>query len=648
MKLKSQFFNSGIISLLTILSVSFPCNGQTILRDTTAASFRIIRAVETGDTLTFKSLLASDHSLVNAREPVMDDPLLVLAARKNQPGMVSLLLKSGADIHATNRLGSNALHLAAFTGDYALMELLFNSGVDWKVRNLRGKIPLDYVSFGKNPKVFGLFLEKDKNCLNDRTTDGSTLLHLAAITGDTAGFDYLLRQGLDITVKDNNGANVVFIAMESGDMTMLKFLRGHGADIDAAENNGFTPLFWAVLRQSREMTLFLLGNGADVNHRTKDGYTPLLIASGRDSLFMVELLAGRGADLQATDSEGRTALHIAVRGDNQPISSWLATGRVPVNSRDKYGMTPLHYASIYGYAGIGKVLLEKGADPSITDDRQHNAGYYCEFYGNRELSQYLLQKEVKKAAGRDQAEPLTKDLTGGQAVIHYLNHSGYAIETAKHLLVFDYFRNNPASANPSLLNGIINPAELKGKKVVVLVSHEHTDHYDTTIWSWRNGIPGITYVMGFDPGNGQQFELMEPRRDQTIGGLSIHTIRSTDSGVGFLVEADGITVYHPGDHVNKSPELAADFKDEIDFLAGLKKKVDIAFFPVSGCGFPDREAVKTGNNYVIASLKPGICFAMHGETTGCAGYAEDIERSCPGQKTGYGTFPGDRFVYKSN
>jgi hypothetical protein len=138
---------------------------------------------------------------------------------------------------------------------------------------------------------------------------------------------------------------------------------------------------------------------------------------------------------------------------------------------------------------------------------------------------------------------------------------------------------------------------------------------------------------------------MEPRQDKTIGGVRIHAIRSTDSGVAFLAEADGIVVYHPGDHVNKSTTLAADFKDEIDYLAGLKKKVDIAFFPVSGCGFPDKEAVKTGNNYVIAELRPGLCFSMHGETAGCVGYAEEITRSFPGQQTGYGTFPGDRFIY---
>ena len=115
--------------------------------------------------------------------------------------------------------------------------------------------------------------------------------------------------------------------------------------------------------------------------------------------------------------------------------------------------------------------------------------------------------------------------------------------------------------------------------------------------------------------------------------------------MGFLVEADGIVVYHPGDHVNKSPGIAEDFKSEIDYLAGLKKQVDIAFFPVAGCGFPDLEVVKAGNFYVVEKLDPGINISMHAGMEQCAGFSKEVCLKFPGSQTSYATFPGDRFYY---
>jgi ankyrin repeat protein/L-ascorbate metabolism protein UlaG (beta-lactamase superfamily) len=647
MKLK-LFIIATILSLSWFFSPSaLFAAARSTPTDTTTAPWRIARAVETNDTAMVKKLLEMDPGLVNTREPFMDDPLLVWAARKNQPAMVSILLKSGADIHATNKLGSNTLHLAAFTGNYALMERLIIQGADWSVRNLRGKIPVDYVSFGKNPKVFELFLEKDRNCLQDTTPDGSTLLHLAANAGDTAGFTFLLSRGLDISATNNRGANVVHHAMENRDMTMLEYLQHHGADLDLPDNNGFTPLYWGVMMQNPDLTLYLLGNGADVNYRNTEGQTPLMMAVGHDNPEMIKLLFSKGADLQAADHEGKTALHLAAIRGSASITSFLVDKGVKVNAGDNNGMTPLHYSAIYGYAEIGKVLLVSGADPLITDNAGHDAAYYCGWYGNTTLSGYMHPKEAKDQATGKPENPLTSNLPKGKAVVHYLNHSGYAIETANYLLIFDYFQNNDDPTTPSLLNGRINPDELKGKQVIVFISHDHGDHYDTTVWEWQKGNPDISYVMGFRPETVHPYAYIAPREETTIRGVNVHAIRSTDSGAGFLTKADGIVVYHPGDHVNKSSEPDLKFKDEIDYLAGLKEKVDIAFFPVAGCGFPDLEAVKSGNFYVIETLKPTACFTMHAGTTQCAGFAEEIKIKFPGQHATYGKYPGDRFSYST-
>ncbi|MEI6456753.1 MAG: ankyrin repeat domain-containing protein [bacterium] len=712
MKLKSILLASTIVSSLLILVLSVKCSAQAPQPDTTASNYRIVKATERGDVALFSKLLASDPALIGTREPTMDEPLMVFAARNNQPEIIALLLNKGADINAANRLGSNPLHLAAFTGNYELMEMLMKNGVNWQVKNLRGKAPVHYVSYGKNPQVFTLFLERDKNILSEKTDEGATLLHLAANAGDTAGFSYLLARGLDMKAEDNMGANVMHWAMSGGSKTMLEYLQNkgldykfrssrgywpvmsammfkkqssvefilengagindrlppenftlfmlaclndapeiaryladHGADINAQETNGFTAIFWTVMNGNREMTRFLLSRGADVNHRTNEGLTPLLAAVDGDSLGMVILLADHGANLMASDAEGKTALHKATIRGSLPFVTYLLVNGLPVNAKDKSGMTALHFAAINGQSAIGKILLEKGADPAITDNLKHNAVWYSERYGNSAMSDLLAKKQGKNPGGTTGEKALSGNLKEGQAIVHYLNHSGYAIETSRHLLVFDYYSTGGPPDAPSLLNGRINPDELKGKKVIVFASHEHGDHYDTVIWRWRIRNPEFTYVMGFRPNGNNRYEYVEPHKEKTIEGVRIHTIRSTDSGAGFLAETDGVVIYHPGDHVNKSGDLSAEYKSEIDYLAGLKKKVDIAFFPVTGCGFPDMEAVKSGNFYAIKELKPGTCFAMHAETAECAAFADEISRKYPEIRTGYGTYHGDRFAY---
>jgi ankyrin repeat protein/L-ascorbate metabolism protein UlaG (beta-lactamase superfamily) len=601
---------TSIILSVLINMISVFCFCQNPVEDTTTAEYRLIYAVKYGDSVTFDKLLKTNPSLIDIKEPVMQESLLHVAARYNQYAMVRKLLGKGLDVNTKNRLGSIPLHLACITGSYAMVNDLLIKGSDYSLVNKLGKAPVSYVSNGKNPEIFKLFLEKDKNILNTRSADGTNLLFYAIFAGDTAGLSYLL---------------------------------AHGLDANSTDAHQFTPLCCAVLYNNPDVIKSLIINGADVNYKANEGNTPFLFAIERDSLATVKLLLDAGAQINAADSGGLTALHKTTRKGNYRIASYLIDKGITIDSKDKNGMTALHYAAIYGRSEIGRALILKGADPNIADDQQHDPVYYSTYYGNIKMTQLLLKSGAKKPDLTVSA--LSANLKTGEAVVHYLNHSGYAIETSKHILVFDYFHYYAAPDNLSLLNGRINTGELKGKKIFVFSSHEHQDHYDTTIWKWNSRENNIQYVMGFKPDVKYPYVFIGPREEKTIEGVQINAIRSSDAGVGFLVEADGIVVYHPGDHVNKSPGIAEDFKNEIDYLAGLKKEVDIAFYPVAGCGFPDLEIVKAGNFYVAEKLNPGVSFSMHAGMEQCALFSKQVCQKFPGKQTNYATFPGDRFSY---
>ena len=73
--------------------------------------------------------------------------------------------------------------------------------------------------------------------------------------------------------------------------------------------------------------------------------------------------------------------------------------------------------------------------------------------------------------------------------LRYLFHSGFLLETARCILVFDYWMD-PAD----VMSGYMNTC----KHVYVFSSHFHEDHFTKAILKWKNSIPNITYILSKD------------------------------------------------------------------------------------------------------------------------------------------------------
>ena len=206
-------------------------------------------------------------------------------------------------------------------------------------------------------------------------------------------------------------------------------------------------------------------------------------------------------------------------------------------------------------------------------------------------------------------------MENSHAKITYLVHSGFSVETSDHFLLFDYC--------PSLVrNPIITSEFLKTKKnIYVFVSQSCEDHFDTDILHWQKPNPAITYVFSsdvfFDRSdiNCHKFHTMSSYEQWTDRSIEIKTFGSTDEGVSFLVQADGLSVFHAG-HLNwwrwkeetQEERNYAEkiFKDEVDKIVG--QKIDIAFFPVVG-SLEDHAAL--GAEYFAAKLQPKLLIPMH-------------------------------------
>ena len=236
---------------------------------------------------------------------------------------------------------------------------------------------------------------------------------------------------------------------------------------------------------------------------------------------------------------------------------------------------------------------------------------------------------------------LNRDLAEGEAIIHYLCHCGWAVRTSGHLLIFDYWEECRTSALPpkeerTLANGYIDPSEIAGLKVVVFSSHGHRDHYDPAILEWESSIDDINYIFGWKEGSNPKHHYVDrPRKTFELDGLKVYTINHESDGIpesAFLVEVDGLTIYHSGDHTNWRDELSPYFVDNIEYLAGKTDGVDFAFLSTFG-NSSKPERIAEGDLLTIDLLQLKAFFPQHdgGREHLLEGYAADA--AAKGAKT---------------
>lgn len=172
-----------------------------------------------------------------------------------------------------------------------------------------------------------------------------------------------------------------------------------------------------------------------------------------------------------------------------------------------------------------------------------------------------------------------------KAKVWYLAHSGFAVQTESSFLIFDYYLDEPKGV--TIEQGVIDPKELAEKNVIVFVSHNHDDHFNPVVFEWQKTIPNIRYILSNDIPEIQNAIMIGPDDTVEQEDLVVKTYRSTDEGVAFLVQIDGLAIYHAGDlnwwHWEGEPEtynikMADDYKKQIDLLAG--ERIDLAFVPL--------------------------------------------------------------------
>ena len=594
---------------------------------TPALAGEIHQAITAGDQSRVAQLLLADPALASEADTNVNRDLpLHVAAAAGQVGIARLLLEAGADINGGDVDESTPLDVAALRGQREMMTFLIARGADINHRDRRGSCPLSFAAFGGDSVITRLVLDAGAD-LNYRSENGTTLLHAAALRGQDWLLDLLLEHGQDLNVTTDSGETVLHWAARGGRVEMTERLLAAGVGVDQPDTSGRTPLHAAMQSADLEVTAALLEHGADPNHADRGGVRPIILACWSRIPELAALLVLHGADVNRLGQDDKTPLWWAVdRGDAAMAGVFLDAGAQTTCADAKDRRTPLHLAALCGYRDIADRLLAAGASMADRDAAGNSPLQLALRYGNDGVAQVLRDHGARaEDAVSHHGLAAPGELAEQEAKVWYLGHSGWAVQTTHHFLVFDYPDLGRPADEPGLVNGHIAPREVAGQKVTVFTSHEHGDHMNPVILGWRDEIPDLTYVFGFRPEDSQRpglpeqfpaYEFIGPRETRDYDGVKVTAIESNDSGAGFLVEVDGVTILHPGDHANRQRDFSGPYKPEIEFLAATGKQPDIAFFPISGCGFGDLEAVKLGTYYALETLAPKVFLPMHGGTQG--------------------------------
>ena len=214
----------------------------------------------------------------------------------------------------------------------------------------------------------------------------------------------------------------------------------------------------------------------------------------------------------------------------------------------------------------------------------------------------------------------------------YIFHSGFVVETAAGILVFDYWLDL-ANVLPKCLS------RRGGRHVYVFASHFHKDHFTKDIFGWKQSLGSdVTYILSKDILKHRRADKGEADVWLAKGGtwadenIQVTATGSNDSGVSWIVETGGNRIFHAGDLCNwyarfladgnkyrqpYSEELGEDIDpvaEEKRFLGELKdiqkiaKGFDLVMFPVDG---------RIGNGYTLGArqfierFQVGMFVPMH-------------------------------------
>ncbi|KAL4224939.1 Ankyrin repeat and sterile alpha motif domain-containing protein 1B [Mactra antiquata] len=251
---------------------------------------------------------------------------------------------------------------AARTGNYAAVEkLLTNKARKSHVGGLGQKL----TSFLKSVNV------------NYTDRNGYTALHHAAVNGHRDIVELLLKSDAQPGIVDSQGCTPVHLAAWNGDaeVVMQLLTAGHDSEnvdpvsINQQNSTGDTALHCAAQHGHVAVVDVLLNKSAAPTIRNLNDASPLDLAAQYGRLEVVQRLLISHPELAHHPSSTQSPLHLASRNGHRDIAAVLLDNHFDIQTVTEEG-SALHEAALHGKLDVVKLLLERGINVNIQDEKQ--------------------------------------------------------------------------------------------------------------------------------------------------------------------------------------------------------------------------------------------------------------------------------------
>lgn len=125
-----------------------------------------------------------------------------------------------------------------------------------------------------------------------------------------------------------------------------------------------------------------------INSRNDQGYSPLILASYRGNVDVAHFLIKNVSDINGNSPMGTPLMAAVVKGNKEIVLALLEKNADP-NLTDANGTTALIYAVQFKNAAIIKLLLSHKADKSKIDNKGKTAFEYAVFSNDDEIINLL-------------------------------------------------------------------------------------------------------------------------------------------------------------------------------------------------------------------------------------------------------------------
>ncbi|GFR05815.1 ankyrin repeat and SAM domain-containing protein 3 [Trichonephila clavata] len=184
---------------------------------------------------------------------------------------------------------------------------------------------------------------ENKLIINQQNSRNWTPLMYAACCANLKIVGFLLEEGANTDLKNDEGQTALILASKCGSTDVVSLLIDHGA-FDDCDCRGWSALSYATAFGHRSVVQLLIEKGAAADHIDKqEGLTPLMLAAAAGHEMIVKDLLKLGLNPGSRSKSGETARSLALKNGHMKVKNLVDAHMCSRRNYHQIGRRSLNY-----------------------------------------------------------------------------------------------------------------------------------------------------------------------------------------------------------------------------------------------------------------------------------------------------------------